>query len=395
MEESHLSNTGSHNIARTSPSLSFRADSGVYLSSATSLTSGVSSSSHSPETKSGSAGAAGLALLSAEIHWHISYKDLAESFEQDVYRNLKTFGEGSFGLVCKSKLCNQDVAVKLFKSEDLLVPANRQVFVREVQVQYELRHPNLVRMYGASAVFDGANKPFIAFEFLFRTLNAALYIPEERLSELDGYEGIVRVAREIASGLAYLHHRYVGVDGTPRKSIVHHDIKPHNIMLTHGLRAKLIDFGLADTINTLSNSAAQGGQTIGLGGTLGYMGPESLRVVGSKDSTSHLTDVFAYGMVLYELATKQKPWHHIEKRAIATYIKLGKLPEFPSKWEEDQDMEALVKIMQACWQQEVKKRPEMTVVVACLRICEGNGNLNDVQALLDPDSAVDSEVRSP
>ena len=303
--------------------------------------------------------------------WRVNYD--AFVFERNRRGDKVLCGSGVSSHVYKATFGNQLVAVKEFTHAFIKHPDHNRRFVQEVELLYRFNHPNLAQLYGASELCGVDDCPFLALEWLPRTLYVALFID----NLLDDYSTKIEVARGIAAGLEYLH--------CTRPRIVHHDMKPDNVMLTEDLRAKLIDFGLADTTATIRTTAAyaQGPAAVGaVLGTPGYMGPEKLN--NTKERTSHLTDTFAYGITLYQLATKQEPYTGIDKADISDFIRAGKRPEFPAGLATS----GLAVLIRACWAHEVKTRPEMSTVAACLRACVvPGGSPAIVSALLDPVAA--------
>ena len=203
------------------------------------------------------------------------------------------------------------------------------------------------------------------FEFLPTTLFHTLFVLDP--SPINDNGTVIRVAREIAAALEYLH------TAAPRR-IVHHDLKPENVMLTDTLQAKLIDFGLASTVATYLTSKAglSAAASYGGGGTLGYMPPEKLELkhMGSdaalRATLSRKVDVYSYGVILWQLATKKIPFadvpHADHLRAL---VKSGApLPSHPSL------TPALAVLVEACRALDPAQRPDIAVVSTCLQACQ-------------------------
>jgi hypothetical protein len=310
--------------------------------------------------------------------WRLSFKAIV--FEKDEDGDKISLGRGAFGEVFKATIGGKLAAVKTFAHAVLRVPRNREMFLAEVRLLHSLHHPSLIEMYGASEVSEGKAVPFIAMEFLPKSLFDTLYV-EQGPSPIDDYATKIRLAKEIASGLEYLHGA--------RPRVVHHDMKPENIMLSENMHAKIIDFGLASTTTTIRTTMAGSAQSLEVKGTPGYMGPEKL-IGDAKGATSHLGDVFAYGVVLWQLMTRREPYEGMEKRSIGEGIKAGKRPPFPTEIDFFAPGSALALLTAACWAGPYAERSEMGTVVACLRVCAAKQQASPVlvRALLDPNASI-------
>jgi non-specific serine/threonine protein kinase len=211
------------------------------------------------------------------------------------YEIREQLGKGGMGEVYRARdtRLERDVALKVLPPE---VAADREYlarFEREARSVAALSHPGIVTLF---SVEDEGETRFLTMELVDgEELEAHVVpggLPPERIVEL----GV-----EVAEALAAAHE----------KGIVHRDLKPANIMVTADGRVKILDFGLAkrasggDLVETgLATGGAQLSRPGQVMGTVPYMAPEQLR----GEAADARTDVFALGVVLYELATGQRPF---------------------------------------------------------------------------------------
>ena len=201
------------------------------------------------------------------------------------YEILSELGQGAMGVVYKAvdPLIDRIVAIKTIKFD----PTNEESvnfeerFYREAKSAGRLNHPNIVTIYDVGKSDDAA---YIAMEYLEGEPLKAILDVHTPMS----IERIADIAAQIAEGLAYAH----------KNGIVHRDIKPANVMLLHGDRIKITDFGIAH-MSTSSGTLA--GTVLG---SPRYMAPE--QVVGK--AVDGRSDLFALGVLLYEMLTGESPF---------------------------------------------------------------------------------------
>ncbi|KAH7547784.1 hypothetical protein JRO89_XS14G0015800 [Xanthoceras sorbifolium] len=196
-------------------------------------------------------------------------------------------GRGSFGTVHRAKWQDADVAVKVLEEQEF--HAHRfEEFVREVAIMKHLRHPNIVLLMGAVT-----QPPYLSIvtEYVSRgSLYKLLHVPDSRMV-LDERRRL-KMAYDVVNGMNYLHQF--------KPPIVHRDLKSPNLLVDSNYTVKICDFGLSRSkANTyLSSKTAEG--------TPEWMAPEVLR----EELSDEKSDVFSFGVILWELVTLQQPWRN-------------------------------------------------------------------------------------
>jgi alkyl hydroperoxide reductase subunit AhpC len=203
------------------------------------------------------------------------------------YRIEAQLGEGSFGVVFRAHdlTLERTVALKIFHRGTGGAPRRA---LDEARAAAALNHPNVCTIF---AVDDSDGVSMIVMEYIDgQPLNKILGAGKLSLDDAKS------IARQIALGMAAAHAH----------QIVHGDLKPGNIMVTHEQAAKIMDFGLAhrerDTKPTDETSTWETNDPGGLSGTPDYMSPEQAH---GEPATSH-SDVFALGLIIYEMISGQK-----------------------------------------------------------------------------------------
>uniref|UniRef100_A0A6Q2YBI5 RAF proto-oncogene serine/threonine-protein kinase n=1 Tax=Esox lucius TaxID=8010 RepID=A0A6Q2YBI5_ESOLU len=199
-------------------------------------------------------------------------------------------GSGSFGTVYKGKW-HGDVAVKILKVIDP-TPEQFQAFRNEVAVLRKTRHVNILLFMG---YMTKDNLAIVTQWCEGSSLYKHLHVLETNFQMFQ----LIDIARQTAQGMDYLH----------AKNIIHRDMKSNNIFLHEGLTVKIGDFGLA-TVKARWSGSHQVEQP---SGSILWMAPEVIRMQDNMPY-SFQSDVYSYGIVLYELMTGELPYSQIANR---------------------------------------------------------------------------------
>jgi formylglycine-generating enzyme required for sulfatase activity/DNA-binding winged helix-turn-helix (wHTH) protein/dienelactone hydrolase/predicted Ser/Thr protein kinase len=191
------------------------------------------------------------------------------------YRVLGKLGSGGMGEVWRAHdpRLNRDVAIKISAQHFT------DRFEREARTIGALNHPNICSVYDV-----GPN-------YLVMELIEGPTLADRIAQGPIPIEEALCIANQIADALEAAH----------KKGIMHRDLKPGNIMVTGEGRIKLLDFGQALQTESQSSTVAAEGE---VSGTVGYMSPEQVRGL----PVDHMTDIFSFGVVLYEMVTGERPF---------------------------------------------------------------------------------------
>ena len=210
------------------------------------------------------------------------------------YRIIEEIGSGGMGVVFRAhdQHLDREVAIKVLHSGTITDEGARKRFHKEARALSKLNHPNI------ATIFDFDTQEGIDFLVME-------YIPGVRLNEklaagpLPENE-VLRLGIQLSDGLAAAHEH----------GVVHRDLKPGNLRLTSDGRLKILDFGLAKLRQPLAESSAAETtlRTQAISGTFAYMAPEQLM----GEELDARTDIHGAGLVLYEMATGQRPFAEVQ-----------------------------------------------------------------------------------
>ena len=210
------------------------------------------------------------------------------------YAVLSKLGEGGMGEVFRARdtKLNRDVALKILPAAFARDTDRLARFRREARAVAALNHPNIVTIFSIEE-HDGV--PFMTMELIEGcTLDQA--IPQDGLALARFFD----IAIALADALSAAH----------RKQIIHRDLKPANVMVTEDGHVKVLDFGLARAVDADGSRAKDDVTDLAITkagvivGTMPYMSPEQI----AAQPVDHRTDLFSLGIILYELATGERPF---------------------------------------------------------------------------------------
>jgi serine/threonine protein kinase len=213
------------------------------------------------------------------------------------YLLLNRIAQGGMAELYQAKLIGDEGFEKLIAIKKILPHLSEETnlvksFIDEAKLAAFLQHPNIVQIYD----FGSVNSTYyIAMEYLY---GKDLKLITERYKQRGlplSIENALYIATQVCAGLDYAH-KLKDLRGNPL-NIIHRDIGPHNIFITYDGQVKIIDFGIAKA--AIQNTKTQDGS---IKGKIAYMSPE--QALGEQ--IDHRSDIFAMGILLYELVTHKR-----------------------------------------------------------------------------------------
>jgi serine/threonine-protein kinase len=244
----------------------------------------------------------------------------------------RELGQGGMGVVylARQPALDRRVVIKALRRDLTQGGRSEKRFEREAQAAARIHHQNVVAVYDC---FGWRGERFISQEYVDGVDLASVLETVRRLHP----RVAALVALELARGLEEIHAR----------GIVHRDLKPSNLLLGRGGEAKIADFGIA--LDGRSKGLTQVGQAVG---TPEHMSPEQLR----GERVDLRSDVFAFGVLLYEMLTGEPPFPDQEEGpSLLSCMEAGRYPAVRRFAPETP--RALVRLVRRCLRARPKKRP--------------------------------------
>jgi predicted ATPase/class 3 adenylate cyclase len=246
------------------------------------------------------------------------------------YEIIEELGQGGMGRVYRAldKELKEEVALKLIKPEIAADEKTIERFRNELKFARKIAHRNVCKMYHLA---KGEESPYITMEYVLGEDLKSFIRKKGRLTD----EEIISIAKQVCKGLSEAHEL----------GVVHRDLKPQNIMIDKNGRIKIMDFGIAHSLE--APGVTKAGVMIG---TPEYMSPE--QVEGKK--VDQRSDIYSLGIVLYEMITGQVPFEGDTPLSIA-YKHKHEIPPDPRKIN-DQTAEAVSSLVLKCLEKDKEKR---------------------------------------
>lgn len=247
-------------------------------------------------------------------------------------------GQGSCGTVYHALWYGSDVGVKVFSSQEYSDEVI-QSFRQEVSLMKKLRHPNILLFMGA---VTSPHRLCIVTEYLPR--GSLFRLLQRNTTKLD-WRRRVHMALDVARGMNYLHHY--------SPPIIHRDLKSSNLLVDKNWTVKVADFGLSRLKRETYLTTKTGK------GTPQWMAPEVLR----NEPSDEKSDVYSYGVILWELVTQKIPWENLNSMQV-----IGAVGFMNQRLEIPTDTDPFwTSLILSCWETDPQSRPSFQELLEKLR----------------------------
>jgi len=231
------------------------------------------------------------------------------------YKILRALHQGGQGVVYQALQIStkRKVAIKVLLEGPYAAPSARKRFEREIELVASLKHPNIVSIFDSGETADG--RQFCVMDYV-RGMPFDRYVKDTKLSVNDA----LKLFAKMCDAVNYAH----------QKGVIHRDLKPSNVLVDGDGEPRVLDFGLArQLVDREQSMLSVTGQVVG---TLPYLSPEQAE--GNPDKVDIRSDVYALGVILYEVLTGQYPYPVYGQLAEALNHIVHTQASIPSKkWE--------------------------------------------------------------
>jgi WD40 repeat protein/serine/threonine protein kinase len=285
----------------------------------------------------------------SEDHPPASTPDLPPQFGR--YQILRCLGKGGMGAVylAQDSKLDRPVALKVpFRSDENPVVLER--FYREARAAANIEHPNICPVYDVGEI---EGRPYLTMAYVEGKPLTAFIDPKKLLS----VPKVVSLVRKVCLALAEAHSR----------GVIHRDLKPSNIMINRRGEPVIMDFGLARRVDKHDVRLTVSGALMG---TPSYMAPE--QVTGQIEAVGAASDIYALGVIFYELLTAQRPFEG-SLGAVFAQI-LTQPPQPPSQHRHDLDPKVEAICLQAMAKEPAQRYASMTEFAKALSAYQNAAN---------------------
>ncbi|KZV66754.1 kinase-like protein [Peniophora sp. CONT] len=271
-------------------------------------------------------------------------------------------GRGFFSKVYKGQCRGRTVAVKELDA----ITSTRKLFVNEVDIWIQLRHPNVIELFGASSA--SSNPPWFMISPYYRNGNLVQY-----LKGLDVPVDPVNMMHDIASGMSYLHE----------KDVLHGDLKASNILVDDNLRCIVSDFGQSELKSEYCRVTMVQSPTSR--GTMMWQAPEIM--MGLATELTPAADIYAFGILCAEILNKGAlPWGTLATPEIVFRLVCheNKRPQLPLLYSNPSPGHPVSDIIRAAWDRYPRQRPSFKAIVRdCNIVLATTGRLPDAHPITE------------
>ncbi|KAF7144004.1 hypothetical protein RHSIM_Rhsim05G0052200 [Rhododendron simsii] len=247
----------------------------------------------------------------------------------------KQVASGTYGDLYKGTYCNQEVAIKILKADQINAVC-RKDFAQEVFILRKVRHRNVVQFIGACT-----QSPSLCIVTEFMS-GGSVYDYLHKRKGTFKIPSLLRVAIDISKGMDFLH----------QNNIIHRDLKAANLLMDEHDVVKVADFGVARV-------KAQSGVMTAETGTYRWMAPEVIE----HRSYDHKADIYSFGIVMWELLTGKIPYDYLTPlQAAVGVVQQGLRPTIPKNAHPK-----LAELLRKCWQQDPTSRPDFSEITEILQ----------------------------